>query len=196
MYGCRYDDIKFLLAILAVVAYPGFCCGSWRWLSLPPWCQHNIAVLQEKKRVRVSEALMPVLRYFFNRSTCLENPVHQNHVPGLKAYPRVEILTSKPSTGSHLVYLLWAVASVRCRLEPVLLQTTKQRTGGIIFPVVFKQLEPRVGLAWATRSMALIQLATLVFPVIWMRSRTPTKIFVRLIDWNTIFAKEYMPSCC
>lgn len=39
--------------------------------------------------------------------------------------------------------------------------------------------------------MALIQLATLMVPVIWMRSRTLTKKFVRLIDWNTITTKDH-----
>lgn len=60
----------------------------------------------------------------------------------------------------------------------------------MIFPVVFKQLEPRVGLAWATRAMALIQLAALMVPVIWMRSRTPKKISRRLIDWNVITTND------
>lgn len=51
-------------------------------------------------------------------------------------------------------------------------------------------MEPRLGLAWATRTVALIQLATLMVPVIWLRSRTATKPLVRWMDWHTITKRD------
>ena len=128
---------------------------------------------------------------FLSRRTCLESHVHRTYVLRLNAYPRAEILTSKLLTGLHLVYLLWVAVLVRRPFILVLLQVSNQLTGGIIFPVVFKQLQPRVGLAWTTRTMALIQLATLMVPMIWMRPRTRTKIYVQPIDQDIITTTDH-----
>lgn len=54
--------------------------------------------------------------------------------------------------------------------------------GGIIFPVVFRQVQVRMGFGWATRAIGFIQLAALLVPIFFMKSRTVSKTFRRLLD--------------
>ncbi|CDR88150.1 related to MCH4-monocarboxylate transporter [Sporisorium scitamineum] len=46
--------------------------------------------------------------------------------------------------------------------------------GGIIYPIVFQRLEPRIGFGWATRVVAFIALATQAVAVVLMRQRPGT----------------------
>ncbi|KAL9106766.1 MAG: hypothetical protein Q9227_008265 [Pyrenula ochraceoflavens] len=41
--------------------------------------------------------------------------------------------------------------------------------GGVVYPVVFTQLQPLIGASWATRTIALILLCTLILPLIILR---------------------------
>ena len=43
--------------------------------------------------------------------------------------------------------------------------------GGILYPIVFQQLEPRIGFGWATRVLAFIALATQAIAMVLMRQR-------------------------
>lgn len=45
--------------------------------------------------------------------------------------------------------------------------------GGVIYPVVFKELLPKVGFGWATRVIGFIALATLIVPIAIMKPRLP-----------------------
>jgi hypothetical protein len=36
--------------------------------------------------------------------------------------------------------------------------------GGVIYPAIFHELQPRIGFGWATRVIAFIMLATLMIP--------------------------------
>ncbi|KAK3697945.1 hypothetical protein LTR37_017169 [Vermiconidia calcicola] len=48
--------------------------------------------------------------------------------------------------------------------------------GGIVFPIVFNQLEPRIGFGWTTRVIGFISLATLSISVVSLSwKRTPRK---------------------
>lgn len=47
--------------------------------------------------------------------------------------------------------------------------------GGVIFPLVLQALFPKVGFAWATRVVALIDLVLLTFANLFIRSRLPSK---------------------
>lgn len=47
--------------------------------------------------------------------------------------------------------------------------------GGIIYPIVFRQLEPRIGFGWTTRIIAFISLATLAVAVLVLCWRKPNK---------------------
>ncbi len=44
---------------------------------------------------------------------------------------------------------------------------------GIIFPIIFSQLEPVIGFGWATRVIAFILLGISVIPLIFMHTRIP-----------------------
>jgi len=64
-----------------------------------------------------------------------------------------------------------AVALVR----PVylhVLNIADEMTGGVIYPIVFNKLQPRIGFAWTTRVMAFILLVTLLIPVSVMRAKS------------------------
>ena len=50
---------------------------------------------------------------------------------------------------------------------------TNRSTGAVIFPLVFTQLEPKLGFGWATRVLAFILLATSIIPLAVMKF--PTK---------------------
>ena len=54
--------------------------------------------------------------------------------------------------------------------------------GGIIYPIVFRQLYPRIGFAWATRVLGFISLVTCMFSVLVMRPRIMPKQKRALLD--------------
>ena len=54
--------------------------------------------------------------------------------------------------------------------------------GGVLFPIIFHELQPRIGFGWTTRVIALIMLATLVVPISYMRMRVKPAAARRLFD--------------
>ena len=65
--------------------------------------------------------------------------------------------------------------------------------GGIIYPIVFDQLEPRIGFAWATRVIGFIVLATLTPAVIIMAwKKTPRKPPRSLFDWSAFNDRPFV----
>ena len=65
--------------------------------------------------------------------------------------------------------------------------------GGIIYPIVFDHLEPRIGFAWATRVIGFIVLATLspaVAILAW--KTTPKKPPRSLFDWSALREPAYV----
>lgn len=54
--------------------------------------------------------------------------------------------------------------------------------GGIIYPILFQKLQPRIGFGWATRVMAFVILVTLVVPIWCMKMRVKPAAARRLID--------------
>ncbi|KAI1089192.1 MFS general substrate transporter [Rostrohypoxylon terebratum] len=53
------------------------------------------------------------------------------------------------------------------------LQSTGSPIGGIIFPIIFSRLQPRIGFPWATRVIGFLLLALAVVPLVFMRPRAP-----------------------
>ena len=45
--------------------------------------------------------------------------------------------------------------------------------GGVIYPAVFRQLQPSIGFGWATRTIAFIMLVTSAIPILGMHERVP-----------------------
>ena len=54
--------------------------------------------------------------------------------------------------------------------------------GGVIFPIVFRQLQPRVGFGWATRAIGFIAIGTSVIFLLGIKQRVPPHGQRRLID--------------
>ena len=59
--------------------------------------------------------------------------------------------------------------------------------GGIIFPIIFSRLQPKIGFGWATRVIAFIILGLSVVPVIFMRPRMPPSGRTRSLVDKTAF---------
>ncbi|TKY87445.1 hypothetical protein EX895_004123 [Sporisorium graminicola] len=66
--------------------------------------------------------------------------------------------------------------------------------GGIIYPIVFQRLEPRIGFGWATRVLAFIALATQAVAVVLMRQRDGGSSKSRSLIDPTLFTEKPMLS--
>lgn len=62
--------------------------------------------------------------------------------------------------------------------------TTGNSVGGIIYPLVVRQLIPKVGFGWTTRVIAFINLACLCVCLAFMRPRLPPRKSGPLVDWS------------
>ncbi|KAM0794207.1 major facilitator superfamily domain-containing protein [Usnea florida] len=49
-------------------------------------------------------------------------------------------------------------------------------TAGVLYPIIFHRLQPKIGFGWATRVMAFIMLATLIVPMAGMKMRTKPQV--------------------
>ncbi len=64
------------------------------------------------------------------------------------------------------------------------LATTGNSAGGMIYPLVVRQLIPTVGFAWTARVLAFINLTFLVTVLAFMRPRLPPRRSGPVIDWS------------
>ncbi|CAN8101356.1 unnamed protein product [Discula destructiva] len=64
------------------------------------------------------------------------------------------------------------------------LVTTGNSVGGIVYPVVVRQLLPKLGFAWTVRVLGFINLGALTVCVSLMRPRLPPRKSGPLIDWK------------
>ncbi|KAJ5035093.1 uncharacterized protein L3040_008354 [Drepanopeziza brunnea f. sp. 'multigermtubi'] len=58
--------------------------------------------------------------------------------------------------------------------------------GGVIHPIVFHELQPRIGFRWATRVIAFIMLATLTIPLAVMRAKVFPSTRRPLFDFQVL----------
>ncbi|KAI1453893.1 MFS general substrate transporter [Annulohypoxylon moriforme] len=72
------------------------------------------------------------------------------------------------------------------------LATTGNSAGGIIYPVVVRQLIPVLGFAWTTRVLAFINLTCLSIVFAFMRPRLPPRKSGPLIDWAAFKEWPYL----
>lgn len=65
------------------------------------------------------------------------------------------------------------------------LATTAGGFGGVIFPIVFRQLTPRIGFAWSIRCFALVSIVCFLISLPLLKTRLPRNRHARLIlDWR------------
>ncbi|RYP63328.1 hypothetical protein DL769_007000 [Monosporascus sp. CRB-8-3] len=70
--------------------------------------------------------------------------------------------------------------------------STGSAIGGIVYPIVFNQLQPRIGFGWATRVLGFILLATSAVPVFLMKSKAPPRPSRGLIDRSAFRDAPYL----
>ncbi|KAI2775241.1 MFS general substrate transporter [Daldinia loculata] len=71
------------------------------------------------------------------------------------------------------------------------LVTTGNSAGGIIYPVVVRQLIPTLGFAWTTRVLAFINLGCLSIVLVFMRPRLPPRRSGPIIDFAAFRDSAY-----
>lgn len=81
----------------------------------------------------------------------------------------------------------------RRRALALALATAGVGLGGIVYPIVFDQLEPKIGFAWTTRVIGFIALATLgmaMTALCWKRAekKPPRALF----DWSALKEPEFI----
>ncbi|KAK7741826.1 hypothetical protein SLS53_004891 [Cytospora paraplurivora] len=64
--------------------------------------------------------------------------------------------------------------------------------GGVIYPIVFDQLQPRIGFPWTVRVLGFILLATSLVPMLVMRSRAPPRPMQGLVDRTAFRDAPYL----
>ncbi|KAF4624573.1 hypothetical protein G7Y89_g13599 [Cudoniella acicularis] len=62
--------------------------------------------------------------------------------------------------------------------------------GGVIYPIVFRELQPRIGFGWATRVIGFIMFATLLVPISVMRAKVFPSVRRPLFDKKVL---KYIP---
>jgi MFS family permease len=67
--------------------------------------------------------------------------------------------------------------------------------GGVIYPIVFRQLYPRIGFPWATRVLGLISLVTSLFSVAVMKVRVMPKQKRALLELSAFKEFPYAMFC-
>ncbi|CAD0096830.1 unnamed protein product [Aureobasidium mustum] len=63
--------------------------------------------------------------------------------------------------------------------------------GGVIFPIIFRRLEPQIGFGWATRVIGFISLATLLVPCFCIKARAFPKSRRKLLDFAAFKEPAY-----
>lgn len=75
-------------------------------------------------------------------------------------------------------------------------QSAGSPLGGIVFPIIFSRLEPKIGFGWATRVIAFILLGLAVVPLVFMRPRAaPPKRKRAFIDSTALREPAFLSYC-
>jgi MFS family permease len=72
------------------------------------------------------------------------------------------------------------------------LATTGNSIGGLVYPLVVRELIPRVGFAWTTRTIGFINLVALGLACIFLRPRLPPRKSGPLMDWSALKEPVYL----
>ena len=94
---------------------------------------------------------------------------------GIQSYqPSQSLALGLLTVLSRQVELLQLVAGlvVKSLLIHLKFPTVLTRNSGVIYPIVFYRLQPRIGFGWATRVIGFIALATLFFSVSVMKPKS------------------------
>lgn len=73
--------------------------------------------------------------------------------------------------------------------------STGNAAGGVIYPVVVRQLLPQLGFAWTVRVLGFINLGVLALVMALMRPRLPPRKSGALVDWASFRELPYTLLC-
>lgn len=62
--------------------------------------------------------------------------------------------------------------------------STGNSAGGLVYPVIVRQLLPKIGFAWTTRVLGFVNVAILATVLAFMRPRLPPRKSGAIIDWT------------
>jgi hypothetical protein len=71
------------------------------------------------------------------------------------------------------------------------LATTGNAVGGAIYPLIVKELLPKVGFGWTSRVLGFLNLGLLVIVIAFMRPRLPPRKSGPLVDWSAFLEPTY-----
>jgi MFS family permease len=77
--------------------------------------------------------------------------------------------------------------------------TTGNSVGGLVYPVIVRQLLPKIGFGWTVRVLGLLNLVTLALVVILMKPRLPPRKSGPIVEWTAIKDIPYVLfviGCC
>ncbi|CAH0034597.1 unnamed protein product [Clonostachys rhizophaga] len=72
------------------------------------------------------------------------------------------------------------------------LATLGNSTGGILYPVIVRQLLPKIGFAWTARVLGLVNLICYAVALLLMKSRLPPRRSGALVDWSAFKEPVYV----
>ncbi|KAH6892446.1 major facilitator superfamily domain-containing protein [Thelonectria olida] len=72
------------------------------------------------------------------------------------------------------------------------LATTGNSAGGMVYPLIVRQLLPKVGFAWTARTLGFLNLGCLVLVAAFMRPRLPPRKSGPVIDWGAFKEPVYV----
>lgn len=64
-------------------------------------------------------------------------------------------------------------------------------TGGVIYPIMVKELLPSVGFPWTMRAVGFVQLGVNAVAFAFMRTRVPPRTSGSIVDWSAFKDKTY-----
>ncbi|KAI4199319.1 MAG: hypothetical protein LQ350_004701 [Teloschistes chrysophthalmus] len=115
---------------------------------------------------------------------------------GIVFVPSVSVVTA--SFNKHRAIAIGVVSSASSVGELETLPVTHivliGKEGGVIYPIAFRQLQPKVGFAWATRIMGFIALATFLmsFAAFWRPTTAKGQKTRSLVDMSAIRELPFM----
>lgn len=74
----------------------------------------------------------------------------------------------------------------------IAIATTGNSAGGLVYPLVVRELLPRIGFGWTIRVLGFMNLACLAVVLVFMRARLPPRKSDPLIEWAAFKEPEYI----
>jgi MFS family permease len=72
------------------------------------------------------------------------------------------------------------------------LATSGNAVGGVVYPLIVRQLLPQIGFQWTVRTMGFLALATMSLVIAFSKPRLPPRKQGPLIDWDAFSDLPYM----